>query len=730
MNSYPATVSSGSLATAPMRPNKPYDDRPGDQSRDFAAAGSFSLYALERMLTDCTEQPTWRLRAKLCAGYYDGKQLDEVKRALLMQEDVDERVVNLIRPIVNSVLGQEAKSRTDIRLEADDDDYADVSEVISQRLKEAERETYAHQAVSNGYGSMVKKGLGWLHVCRNSDPLAYPYRFEDVSVDEVWWDYRGQVGTRLDDRCRWLARMRMIDLDEVIAAMPQFREVLELSANGWDDYRMDSAGFLGQPDEINLTDAFENERRFNTMYRKWDWIDTARKMIKLVEVWYRVPAQAVCLQLSPTRRVVYNEKDPRHVEAVSRGLVKVVKGMTSQVRRALYAGPHRLMDDGTKRKAFPYIPMFAYRDDADGSPYGLIDGMIAPQDDYNDRRHRIQWLLKSRQLFIDNDALDPKFNSIEDVAASLNRPDLVAVLNASRRNGQFGLRVENLLSAQKEQFDLLTRSEEDVQKAAGRYGSNLGDAQVQSGIANSLLIEQGEQAMGEMNDNYTYARRAAFEQLVDLIVEDHSQDEMKVSIGQGSAKRIVVLNSWDPQTGMPVNRVDDANIVTGLAETPNTPAYRQQTQMQLKEIITALGQNPQALSLLAPVYIESTNLPDRKQVADDLRRSSGQPLPGDRAGRAAAEQAQRAELAKVQKMQEEKGIAEIDKTNADTGLKQAQTRKTTAEAAALERGNAMGKPEAEAAAAHLQNAGTIDAANDQDAAIDGAINDAKTAVAA
>jgi hypothetical protein len=45
----------------------------------------------------------------------------------------------------------------------------------------------------------------------------------------------------------------------------------------------------------------------------------------------------------------------------------------------------------------------------------------------------------------------------------------------------------------------------------GRYGSQLGDAQVQSGIANQLLVEQGEQAMGEMNDNYIYARRSSFE---------------------------------------------------------------------------------------------------------------------------------------------------------------------------------------------------------------------------
>jgi hypothetical protein len=93
-----------------MRPLPTYDDRAGDASRDFAAAGKFSLYALERMLTDCVQQPQWRLRAKLCAGYYDGKQVDEVRRQLLLAEDVDERVVNLIRPIVNSCWGRRPRA--------------------------------------------------------------------------------------------------------------------------------------------------------------------------------------------------------------------------------------------------------------------------------------------------------------------------------------------------------------------------------------------------------------------------------------------------------------------------------------------------------------------------------------------------------------------------------------------------------------------------------------------
>jgi hypothetical protein len=80
-------------------------------------------------------------------------------------------------------------------------------------------------------------------------------------------------------------------------------------------------------------------------------------MVKLIEVWYRVPAMAVALEFSPTRRVPYNAQDPRHVEAVARGLVKVVKGPTSQVRRALYAGPHRLLDKRPRASASPTFPI-------------------------------------------------------------------------------------------------------------------------------------------------------------------------------------------------------------------------------------------------------------------------------------------------------------------------------------------------------------------------------------
>jgi len=666
-----------------INPYPQYDDRVGATSRDFAGAGKFSLYALERMLRDCAEQPEWRTRAAICGAYYDGKQLTELQKYNIRAEELEERSINLIRPVINSVLGQEAKSRTDVKVESDNDDYADVAEVVSCKLKEAERETRAHMAVSDCYASMVKKGLGWVHVSRNSDPLAYPYRVESVPVDEVWWDWRGQRGMTLLDGCRWLVRKRFIDLDELEAGMPEHREVLHRSVNGWENWLDSGNALLAEPETVSMRGAFENERRFNVTISKQDWVDSARKMIKLYEVWYRVPATCVVLHMGPGKIVAYDENDPRHIEAVSRGLVKVTKGITSQIRRALYAGPHRLLDEGTKKKNFPYIPMFAFRDDEDKSPYGLIDGMIAPQDEYNERRLRVQWMLKSRQVQLDSDALDTNYNSIADIADGIMRPDLVVITNPNRLNKGQAVQVKNELSMQREQFEVMADSKQLIQDTAGRYSSQMGSAQVQSGVANSLLIQQGEQSMGEMNDNYTYARRSVFEQLVDEITADYRDERLQVPIGTGKTRRVVVLNDWAPD-GMPVNQVKDADIKTSLAETPSTPAYRQQTQQQIAQIIQALGTNPQAVAILAPAYIESTSMPNRQEVADSLRKASGLPMPGDKNGQAQADAMQQQQL--QQKMQQEAAAAQAitDDKVASAERNRASARQANAAAALIE----------------------------------------------
>lgn len=653
-----------------IKPIKPPFDG-ASASIDHAKDG-FSLYALEQLVRDCDGQPNWRPRADIAHAYYDFKQLSPEKQLRIRVDmGIDPRQTNLIHGVVNGVLGQEARARSDVTVSADDDDLADVSDVLSKSMKEAQRETNADMAVSNGYAGQVKGGLGWVEVSRASDPLDYPYRVEDRHRNEIYYDWRAtDLGLK---SARWQVRVRWEDLDEAEALMPEHRAVLRSAINGWN--------LAGIPDDLNnvMYRAYNNER-ITTISRD-QWLDSTRRRIKFFEVWYRVPAEVVVMQVGPTRRIMFDANNPLHQMAVSRNRVKLHKAVTRQIRMALFAGPHRLIDVGTTKRDFPYIPFFAFRDDEDRSPYGLIEGMISPQDEYNERRQMINWMLKARQIQVDADALHQDYNSIADLTDNAGRPDMVTVMNPARKNAN-ALKIGNDLTLQKEQVDVMQDAKQLIQDVPRVYGTQLGNAPagVTSGVAINSLTEQGAVAMGELNDNYRFARRAVFERLLDLIVEDHLEEDLKVAVGSGSSRRVIVLNSWNPDTGEPVNRVKDAPIKVGLAEVPNSPAFRMQEQQQLGNIIQALAGDPQALAVLTPAYIEGSTLSNRQQAADDLRRIKGIPTAGDRQAQKQNEQAATANAAQAQELQTRGAVAAVVKTDAEAEKTVALARKENAQA--------------------------------------------------
>jgi len=651
------------------------DDTPASsRGMDEAGAGAFNLTRLMALVSDCEDQPNWRERADLAAAYVDGKQFTPEQMDTARKEGLGEvRPTNLIGRVIRSVCGTEAKTRTDVKIESDDDDIEDVSDVLNLRMKEAQRETYADMAVSNAYFGQATTGIGWVEVARNADPLDYPYRVKDIHRSEMWWDWKDP--DLVLRGARWVARKRWGDLDELEAAMPRFKELFRMMANGWSGFMWDNT-----LDET-MIQQYDADQRYRNYRGRAEWIDGARKRVKLYEIWYKIPADALVISFSPTRRMLLDQRNPAHMLAISQGRAMVSRSITRQVRMALFAGPHRLVDIGTKRRNFPYVPFFAYRDDADQSPYGLVEGMIGPQDGYNKRRLRIEWMLKARQIQVDNDALDTKANSLAEIADAVMRPDLTIVLDANRKNRD-GIKIGADLQLQKEQIDVMQDDKQLIQDVPGVYGSQLGQAAsgVTSGIANSLLIEQGAVAMGDLNDNYRHSRRMVFENLLDLIVEDWSMPNMQAKIGRGSSRRVVTLNTIDPQTGDMVNNVADAPMRVGLGDVPNTPSYRMQQQQNIATIVQALAQaSPQAAAVLAPSFIEQTDLPDRMERADDVRHALGLPTSGDRAQQkqqqaVAEQQAQeKAAMDKQAAMQQlEAQAANIEKTRSDTELNKAK----------------------------------------------------------
>ncbi len=667
------------------------------QDRD-EAEGGWNLTALEAMLSNCDSQPNyWRDQADFAAGYIDGKQFTPEQEVALRAEGMkDARPTNLVGKVVRSMCGEEAKARTDVKVEADDEDEMDVVEVLNMDMKESRRECKIDMAVSGAYAGQVGLGIGWVKIDTDPDPLNYPDRAQVVDRRCVWWDWEAKHPLLKD--ARWLVYKDWVDLDELVAAMPQHRKTLQNAANGWQNFSFDTTDY-----DIIQVNAFEDFQRFGRYRTRTEWWDSARRMVKMYEVWYRVPAMAVVLHLSPTRRVVFDDKNQSHINAVVSGQYEITKSLTSQVRMSLYAGPHRLQDIGTTRRVFPFVPFFAYRDDQDKAPYGIVEGMIGPQDEYNARRIRINWLLRARQVQMDSDALDTGVNTLAQVVRTMMRPDQVVITNPNRINrNSDAVKIGNAMALEREQIDVMQDAKQLMQDVPGRYGSQLGQAAsgVTSGIANSLLIEQGSISMGDLNDNYRDSRQLAHEILLDQIIARRNKPGMRVKIGRGSTRRMVVLNTEDQQTGEMVNCVADAATRVALGEVPNTAGYRMQQQQQIATIIGALQGNPQAVAVLTPVFIEATDLPNRMQVADDLRRASGIPTSDDKQAQQQQQELQQQKLAEQEQLQKQAlalelagKAAEVDETKSKTHLNQAR---------AAEIGHEMGMAEVAATQADQQ----------------------------
>lgn len=680
------------------------------EPRDYARGGGMPLHELERLLGDMEHEPNWRPEADKCADYYDHKQasLERIQRSQDLGEPLS--ITNLIQRTINGALGQEAKTRLSWRVESDTRAFSDVAAVLNERMHEIQREAKTDMAISEAYSSQLRTGIGWVEVSRNPDPLGYPYRCLPVHRNEVWWDWRARLADKSDGR--WIIRQRWADVDECEVMLPAFRDIFRYGCHSGPI--TDSMARTLLTNQGYFESIWATRRSFSRVEE--EWLDNSmRKRIRLYGVYYKRPVQAVALAVG-TRRVKFNPRNPLHDMLVRAGGAKLIKGPSFEIRQAMFAGPYRLWDVALRSRRFPLVPFVCYSCDDDRSPYGLVHGMIGPQDEFNERRSRLLWLLKAKQVFVDDDALASKYNNILDVAREAMRPDAVFVLNAGRRNQQ-GLVINSNLGLQKEQADVMMDAKQLIQDVPGIYNALLGNNKdgVTSGVALNSLVEQSTMSLGETSDNYRTSRAAVGELLQELASEDLLEADMAIEIGTGKKRRTVVLNTFD-ERGLPLNHVEDAAVRVGLGDIPTTQAFKAQQQINLANMAAQVGNDPISRPVIVAAMLESSEIEHGPLYARWIRQKAGIPDPDqlddeDFDQMEAQSQAQAAEVTQAQRAAMQAEIAD----------KQASAQQK-ATAAALNQARV-----AEIAMRATTEAQAGAAANDEDALIEESIREASQA---
>lgn len=581
-----------------------------------ASPGSMTVDQLDKFLYEIRLQPMWRREADLDAEFYDGNQLDHATLDDMQRLGMAPLIRNLIRPTIDVALGMEAKTRSDWRVQADDDKFQDVAEALSVKLKEAERESRADRACSDSYAGQLKTGLAWCEVSREMDPFKYPYRVTSVNRREIFWDWRAKEPDLGD--ARYLVRRRWQDVDVLELMFPEDAEMIKFigwSKANWDTPLTDFPAIQGR------TWLYERD----VTIPESDWRDSTRKRLCLYEVWYRVWQRGFVIRTPDGRTVEVDLQNERHAQAVAAGMVEPIPAIFPKMRLSWWIGPHRIADMPTpyKHNGFPYVPFWGYREDLTQIPYGLIRSMRSPQDEVNARLSKMMWLLSAKQTILDADQVD----DIDELRREVARPDATIVLSAKRRmTGRFETKSDFQLTTQ--QFEVMKDATEAIQKSAGIYNAMLGDKQpggANSGIAINSLVEQGTTTLAEINDNYRFGRRMVGQLLVELITEDLGKEPAVVNVDEkfGTKKKTVKLNEPMNQNGVQLlnNDVQRALVKVALEDVPSTPTYRAQQLLMLTEMTKAMP--PQVQAFIVPFILESSEMPHRREIADQVRKAMG-----------------------------------------------------------------------------------------------------------
>lgn len=624
-----------------------------------------SVEAYDRICKDIRNQPKWRMDSDTDCDYYDGAQMKAEVIQRLKDAGIPEQDSNLIKPTINAVLGLEAKSRTDYKITSDDEAQGDMAEGLSAKIKEMETESRADRAMSDAYSSMIRAGVGWIEVSRELDPFKYPYRVREIHRNDIFWDWSAREPDLSD--ARYLRRDKWVDREQALDIFSEHVELIENSWNGWntvDVYDGDNTG---------MARAYETEQAWGRQQE--DYLNRANGMVRLSELWYRYQEQAHVLYLPSGQAIEYRDDNPYHAQAVAEGLVQVGKAMIPRVRVSIWLGPHKLMDVPTPlpHQQFPYIPFWCFKKDRSRTPYGLIRDMRGPQDQIIDLDILLYEVMNSVKLEVDNDALDLTLNTYEQVAQNMNSLRSMTVLNAQRRNGAAGFKAtrEHALAAQV--FQLVTERKERIEAVSGVYRAMLGaGGQVDSGVAINNLVEQGATVLAEPNDNFRYARRLCGQQLLAFATADMIGKPSQVSVRRGTKQQMIYFNRevMTPDGPVVENDIAIAQVKVVLEDIPASPSFRAQ-QLQAFSMMAQTAP-PQMQVVMYPALLELSDIPNRHELADQMRKIAGVPGPSTpEQEQQEAQQAQEAEA--IQRKMIELEIQ----------LKEAQVMKLRAEAQKL-----------------------------------------------
>jgi hypothetical protein len=206
---------------------------------------------------------------------------------------------------------------------------------------------------------------------------------------------------------------------------------------------------------------------------------------------------------------------PNRYEGVAVSRVRVCPG--GWVRTRFSDTPQPL----TRHNAFPYVPFWGKREDRTGVPFGLARGMIYLQDQINALHSKSQWMMAARRVVRTAMARCRQRRAVPATRLPGKTPTSFSTRRRCATAAFSSVETDLELNAAAIQPSR-RHSRDGLRRVGGIYSEFQGQNSntTQSGVQFNSQVEQSNQSLADILDNFKTARMEVGDQLLSMIIED------------------------------------------------------------------------------------------------------------------------------------------------------------------------------------------------------------------
>ena len=559
-----------------------------------------------------------RLQMSIDADYYDGDQWDPADAATLEERGQVPLVFNEVAVMCDWLIGTERRARVDwsvLPRTEDDVQLADVKTKVLKYVSDVNRTVFNR---SRAFEDAIKVGVGWLDdgVCNDPTKDVIYSKYEDWR--SVLWDSMAMENDLSD--ARYIFRTRWVDEDVAITMYPGRRDVLEravlreqeFSAQQWAEDEFYYQGYTSERHTSGTSGSYITGGRGN--------IDSeARSRVRLIECQFRMPVSVKVVTEGPFKGAFVEAWDHALLDAIGRVGGSIVDRVAMRMHVAVFTEGHLLAlgPMPMRHNSFSLTPIWCYRRGRDRMPYGVVRRVRDLQMDLNKRASKALFLLSTNQIFAEKGA----FDDINEARDEVNQPDGVVIYKAGKK---FEVHRDSEMAAG--QVQMMTLDGQAIQKSAGISDENLGRrTNATSGKAIEARQLQGSVVTTQPFDNLRLSVQIQGEKQLSLVEQWYTDEKVIRLTGHKGQLDWVKVNQPEVQPDGSVRYLND--ITSSMADfIVSEQDYAGTLRQVMFDAMTQLAgrMEPSTAMRLMTLAMDYSDLPNHEQMADEMRKLTGE----------------------------------------------------------------------------------------------------------